>query len=101
MSLPTGWFKDHFSQPPMWEFVKGLDMPIGLFQGDGDAMTPIASVRGLQQRATEAGKTNLEFHFFEGLDHSLSIGRWFVRGVLPEGHAALFAFIDRVTKDAR
>ena len=35
----------------------------------------------------------MEFHYFKGLDHSLNIGHYFVRGIMPEGHKAIFEFI--------
>lgn len=38
----------------------------------------------------------LEFHYFEGLDHSLNIVPYFVTGELPKGHQAMFQFIDRI-----
>jgi len=49
--------------PSMWDFVSRLDVPIGLFQGEADAMTPAGGVRRLEARATEAGKGNMRFHY--------------------------------------
>jgi hypothetical protein len=59
-------------------------------------MTSAAAVRELESKAKEAGLNKMEFHYFEGLDHSLTIGQYFVNGQLPEGHRAIFSFIDRI-----
>ena len=96
VAVPETWFADHFAYPAMWSFVSGLDIPIGLFHGDMDAMTPISGVRALEEQARAAGKTNLRFHYFPGLDHSLGLGMYFARGTLPAGHAAIFAFLREI-----
>ena len=96
VSLPDGWIKDHFAHPNMWSFLSPLKIPIGLFQGSADNLTPIDGVRNLEEQARKAGKSNLEFHYFDGLDHSLGIGSYFATGVLPEAHKAIFEFIGKV-----
>ena len=93
VSLPKDWFKNHFAQKPMWEFLKTLDIPVGCFHGDQDAMVPVGGLRKLEETAKAAGKKRMEFHYFEGLDHSLNIGLYFVRGEMPAGHKAIFEFI--------
>ena len=65
------WVQDHFTQPAMWDLLQKLSIPVGLFQGETDANTPAAQVRALEQKAKAAGKTNLEFRYFDGLDHGL------------------------------
>jgi putative acetyltransferase len=100
VSIPRGWVKDHFSHAPMWTFLAPLDMPVGFFHGSGDNLTPIAAVRQLAERAARAGKKNFRFHYFDGLDHSLGIVAYFVRGTLPEGHKAIFEFIRAVNQAA-
>jgi len=95
-TLPQGWVKDHFAHAEMWSFVSKLKMPIGCFQGDADANVPIAAVKELEAKAKKANLTNMEFHYFEGLDHSLGIGQYFVNGKLPAGHQAIFEYIDRI-----
>jgi hypothetical protein len=59
----------------------------------GEVSTPIGlTIR--KPKARKADKSNLEFHYFEGLDHSLGLGRYFAGGgELPEGHKAIFDFI--------
>lgn len=39
----------------------------------------------------------MEFHYFEGLDHSLNIFEYFSKGTLPAGHQAIFEFIKKQT----
>jgi pimeloyl-ACP methyl ester carboxylesterase len=95
VSTPKGWFKDHFAQPPMWTFLSSLDLPIGLFQGRLDAAVPIAGVRAMEEQAKKAGKSKMEFFYFDNLDHTLGIGSYFVKGKLPAGHKAIFEFIER------
>ena len=101
VAVPDNWFKDHFQHRPNREFLSKLDIPVGCFHGDMDAMTPIASVQKLEAKAKESGLANLEFHYFKGLDHSLNVGQYFLNGKLPAGHQAIFKFIDRIVPKAR
>ncbi len=96
VAIPSGWFKDHFSHAENWSFLSQLDIPIGCFHGDADRMTPIAAVKELEEKAKKSNLSKMEFHYFEGLDHSLNIGQYFVNGKLPKGHRAIFNFIDRI-----
>ena len=98
VSLPKGWVQDHFAHPPMWSVLSRLSIPVGLFQGNADRNTPASGTRELEEKAKAAGKSNLEFHYFDGLDHSLGIALWFARRTLPEGHKAIFEFIQRQTR---
>lgn len=99
VSTPNGWFKDHFAHPPIWTFLSTLDVPVGLFHGVADTMTSVEGVRKLEELAKQAGKTKMEFHYFEKLEHTLGIGAYFITGNLPDGHKAIFEFInDRVRK---
>jgi alpha-beta hydrolase superfamily lysophospholipase len=93
VATPAGWFKDHFSYQPMWTFLSKLDVPIGLFQGSLDNATSMEGVKKLEEQAKQAGKTNMHFHYFEGLDHTLNIGSYFARGTMPAGHTAILEFI--------
>jgi pimeloyl-ACP methyl ester carboxylesterase len=94
--LPSDWFKDHFAHAEMWEFLEGLKMPVGLFHGDRDNMASMEALKVLEAKATSANHTNLEFRYFEGLDHTLNIGEYFVKNKMPKGHQAIFQFIDRI-----
>ena len=96
VSLPSGWFKDHFAHADNWTFLSQLNIPVGCFHGDADRNAPIAAVKELEAKAKQANLTKMEFHYFEGLDHSLNVGEYFVNGRLPKGHQAIFEFIDRI-----
>lgn len=96
-SVPSRWFEDHFAHDPIGTFLAALDMPVGCFHGAMDSNAPISAVKALEARAREAGKSNIEFHYFADLDHSLNIIEYFASGTLPAGHQAIFEFIDRIT----
>lgn len=98
VSLPKGWFKDHFAHKPIWDFLSELDIPVGCFHGDRDASVPIAGVKSLEERAKKAGKSKMEFHYFPKADHSLNLGGHFAGGPLPDGHKAIFEYIKRLTR---
>jgi len=98
VATPKGWVLDHFAHPPMWTFLAPLEIPAGFFHGDADNLTPIEGVRRLEARAKKEGKTNLQFHYFEGLDHTLNIGNYFMRGEVPAGHKAIFEFIQSLAR---
>ncbi len=89
------WVQDHFAQPPMWDLLQKLTIPVGLFQGEIDANTSAADVRTLEQKAKAAGKTNLEFRYFDGLDHGLGTMEYFNTGKPSTGYAAIFEFMKR------
>lgn len=89
----TEWVKDSFSQPTMWELLSKLTMPIGLFQGEVDHNTPAEQVRALERDAKAAGKTNLEFRYFDGLDHGIGTIVYFNTGAPSTGYAAIFEFM--------
>jgi hypothetical protein len=97
VSIPKGWARDEFAQPPMWTFLSALTMPIGLFHGTDDNLTSVEGVRALEALAKKDGKTNMEFSYFGGLEHTLGIGAYFVRGTLPDGHQAIFQYIGKQT----
>ena len=58
-------------------------------------MAPIAAVKELERKAKKARLAKMEFHYFKGLNHSLNIGQYFVKGRMPKGHRSIFEFIDR------
>ncbi len=99
LSVPEGWFKDHFNHADNWTFLSQLTIPIGCFHGDADNMTPIAALKELEAKAKKANLTKMEFHYFDGLDHSLSVTQYFTKGELPKGHQAIFNFIDRIARE--
>lgn len=98
VSIPANWLEDHYAHAPMWTFLSPLTIPVGLFHGVVDQLTPVSDVRKLEERAKSAGKSNMQFRYFEGLDHSLGLGRYFSGGPLPQGHQAIFEFIRTETQ---
>lgn len=94
VSIPKDWVKDHLAHPPMWTFLSRLDMPIGIFHGTADTWTSVEGVKKLEDQANKAGKSNLKFHYFEGVGHSLGVDAYFDTGSLPEGHKAIFEYIN-------
>jgi pimeloyl-ACP methyl ester carboxylesterase len=94
-SSMRAWVKDHSSQPTMWDLLSQLSMPVGLFQGEIDHNTSAAGVRALEQKAKAAGKTNLEFRYFDGLDHGLGTIEYFNTGKPSTGYTAIFEFMKR------
>jgi hypothetical protein len=95
VTTPKDWFKDHFEHPSIWSFLSNLDIAVGCFQGGMDQNTPIEGVRNLEGLAKKAGKSKMEFHYFDQLDHALNVWEYFENGTLPDGHKAIFEFIKR------
>ena len=48
VDLPTGWLQDHFSHPAMWSFLSQLTIPVGLFHGNADNLTPVEGTKALE-----------------------------------------------------
>jgi pimeloyl-ACP methyl ester carboxylesterase len=94
----ASWYRDHMAYPAMWDLLSKLSMPVGIFQGEIDANTPAADVRELEAKAKGAGKTNLEFHYFPGLDHGLGTATYFTTGRPSAAFAALFEFVNRLAR---
>ena len=61
VEIPDGWVADHFRHAPIDTFLSQLQIPVGLFQGDVDQLTPASEVRALESRMKAAGKSNMEF----------------------------------------
>jgi pimeloyl-ACP methyl ester carboxylesterase len=89
------WVQDHLRQPPMWNLLAQLSMPIGIFQGEADHNTSADGVRALERQANAAGKHNMEFHYFPGLDHGLGTIEYFNTGVPSAGYVAIFEYMRR------
>ena len=101
VSTPKDWFKDHFAHPAIWTFLSKLDIPVGCFQGLEDPFASAEGVKRMEEQAKKAGKSNMHFYYFEHLEHSLGILRYFVKGTLPDGHKKIFEFIDDQVKSRR
>jgi pimeloyl-ACP methyl ester carboxylesterase len=101
VAVPKGWFKDHFEHRDLWASLSTLDIPVGVFHGALDANAPVAEVKSLEEHAKRQGKTNIDFHYFDDVGHSLGIEAYFRDQPIPEGHLAIFDFIERVAADSR
>jgi hypothetical protein len=95
VDTPEGWLADHFRHAPIDTFLVQLQMPIGVFQGDVDQLTPASEVRALETRMKSAGKSNVEFQYFPGLDHALGGLESLLRGAPTAGYQALFEWVKR------
>jgi pimeloyl-ACP methyl ester carboxylesterase len=91
----AAWMADNFRQPPMWDLLSRISVPVGLFQGEDDGNTSAAEVRVLEEKAKTAGKGNLEFHYFAGLGHGLGTAEYFNTGTPSAGYAAIFEFMKK------
>jgi pimeloyl-ACP methyl ester carboxylesterase len=94
-TTPGGWFRDHFRHEPLWHFLSRIDVPVAIFHGTADASTPVESVRALETRARQAGREGVTFHYLEGEDHSLGVPAYFIDGIVPPGHRAIFDWVRR------
>jgi len=86
VDTPDGWLADHFKHASIDTFLSGLEMPVAFFHGEADQLTPVTELRALERRMKAVGKSNMEFHYFPGLDHG---------GVASDGYRALFDFVRR------
>ena len=97
VDTPDGWLADHLKHSSIETFLSQLDMPVGFFQGEADALTPASEVRALEQRMNAAGKTKMEFHYFPRLGHDLAGLQYFIRGTPSDAFRAMFDFVRRQT----
>jgi alpha-beta hydrolase superfamily lysophospholipase len=97
VEIPDGWVADHFRHAPIDTFLSQLQIPVGLFQGDVDQLTPASEVRALESRMKAAGKSNMEFQYFPDHDHSFGGLQYFLRGTPSSGYRALFDWVRRQT----
>lgn len=88
--LTSSWWKEHFSLEPNKLVLPRLNLPIHIFTGEYDFMTPQFHSRNIEQRFNALGKTNLTVHYFENHDHDLNYIKWLVKGELSDGMKCLF-----------
>ncbi len=94
-TTPNGWFRDHFRHEPLWSFLSRIDVPVAIFHGPADASAPVESVRALETRVRQAGRTRVNFYYLQGEDHSLGVPAYFIDGAVPPGHQAIFDWVRR------
>lgn len=88
--LTSVWWKNHFSLPANKETLPKLDLPIHIFAGEYDAMTPQQQARDIEKIFKEKGKTNLTVHYFENHDHDLNYAEFSIKGIVSKGMKELF-----------
>ena len=73
-SIPLSqWFHEYKALRCRFEVLPELDLPIYVFQGTMDVVTPITEVFRLQEIVDERGSSNFEFIFFPGYGHDMAI----------------------------
>lgn len=88
--LTSGWFKEHATLKPNKDVLPDLDIPIHIFSGEYDYMTPEFFTRDIEDTFEKLGKTNLNTHYFKNHDHDLNLVQCVINGVLSEGLRCLF-----------
>ena len=94
--LTTGWFKEHFALKPTKEILPRLDLPIHIFSGEYDAMTPLWQAQEIDAEFKKLGKTNLTLHTFDHHDHDLNILKYIIKKEHSDGMIAIFETVERL-----
>ncbi len=94
--LTSGWWKAHFALPANKETLPKLDLPIHIFAGEYDAMTPQEQARDIEKVFKEKGKTNLTVHYLENHDHDLNYAAFSHLGKVSAGMKELFDAIENM-----
>lgn len=92
--LTSGWFREHFSLEPNKTLLPKLDLPIHVFSGEYDYMTPQFYAEAIEQRFAGLGKTNLTVHYFENHDHDLNALKYYRNCELSEGIQCLLETVE-------
>jgi hypothetical protein len=83
--LTSGWFKEHFSLEPNKNILPQLDLPIHVFSGEYDYMTPQFFAVDIEKSFKKLGKNNLTLHCFKNHDHDLNYIIFIIKGELSDG----------------
>ena len=94
MHLTSAWYKDHFKLEPNKIRLLKIDIPIYIFHGDADAMTPIEGVYDIKNRFAQNNKTNLQCFIFKGADHDLN----YDFKIISEGIQKIFDISEELNK---
>ncbi|MBN1945160.1 MAG: alpha/beta hydrolase [Bradymonadales bacterium] len=76
---------------PPTPYLLSLDIPVFLAQGDADTAVPVESARALDAAFSDAGKTNLRYREYPGVDHTFRDGSG--RSALPLVEVDLLAWL--------
>lgn len=94
--LTSAWFKEHFQLKPTKEILPLLDLPIHIFAGEYDAMTPICQAMDIDAEFRKFGKTNLFLHTFDDHDHDLNFLKYLLCGEHSEGMRSIFDVTEKL-----
>ena len=94
--LTSEWWKEHFSLEPNKNVLPRLDLPIHIFSGEYDYMTPLFHSKDIEQIFKKLGKTNLTVHYFDNDDHNLNFSEWVENGEMSEGMKCLFEIAESI-----
>ncbi len=94
--LTAGWFQEHFALKPTKEILPQLDLPIHVFAGEFDPMTPLEQARAIDAEFKRLGKSNLHLHVFENHDHELNFVKYLLKGEHSEGMKAIFHIAEKL-----
>lgn len=96
LPLTSKWFKGHFALPRVAEALNSLDMPIHIFQGEGDENIPFSDIDKIRNDFRTKGKNNLRIHTFANHDHNLNYLHFPLYGQLSEGLSSVFEIADNI-----
>lgn len=94
--LTSAWFKEHFSLEPNKNILPKLNLPIHIFAGEYDAMTPAYNALDIEIRFQKLGKMNLKTYIFENHDHDLNYALYLFKGGLSEGLLSIFNVVEKI-----
>ncbi|MEA4831493.1 hypothetical protein SDC9_127828 [bioreactor metagenome] len=94
--LTSGWFKEHFELRPTKEILPLLELPIHIFSGEYDYMTPMQQAQDIEAEFKQLGKTNLTLHTFENHDHDLNFLKYIYKGEYSDGMKAIFTTAEKL-----
>lgn len=94
--LTSGWFKEHFALAPTKEILPLLDLPIHIFAGEYDAMTPIKQAKAIAGEFNRLGKTNLCLHTFQDHDHDLNFVKYLLKNEHSEGMQSILDIAEKL-----
>lgn len=94
--LTAGWWREHFSLEANKNVLPRLQLPIHIFSGEYDSMTPRFQSNDIVQRFQSLGKKNLTVHYFENHDHDLNYLKWIIKGEQSDGIKCLLETAEKM-----
>lgn len=88
--LTSGWFKEHFALPATKDVLPKLSIPVFIFQGEADSMTPAHYIPMVKERFAAEGKANLHAEIFKGHSHDLNYFEFVIHNKISKGLQSIF-----------